>query len=58
MVKGKAKPVRAFLLGEVAGEQEERGRDLTPLVGRERELAVLGALADEAAGRLGSDGRD
>ena len=54
MVKGKAKPVQAFELGEIEGV----GRDLPavtagdrpPFVGRERELAVLREGLDGARG--------
>lgn len=49
-VKGKAEPLRASLVGAVAGRREERIAD-TPFVGRERELAALRAvLADVEAG--------
>ncbi len=56
MVKGKAKPVQAFELGEVEGV----GRDLpavvedaqSPLVGRDRELAILADHLERA--RTGS----
>ena len=52
-VKGKAKPVRAFLVGEVVGEQEVGGTERTPFVGRGEELAALAAFAAEAAGGAG-----
>ncbi len=53
LVKGKARPVRAFLLGEVAGEQELETGHTTPFVGREAELGVLRSHAAEAAAGVG-----
>jgi class 3 adenylate cyclase/tetratricopeptide (TPR) repeat protein len=55
-VKGKAEPVRAYaLISEVSGRtrlEVSRERGLTPLVGRERELASLtGIYRRAAAGR-------
>jgi len=48
-LKGKAEPVEGF---RVAGERPEARRRLSPLVGREEELAVLDdVLEDVAAGR-------
>lgn len=48
--KGKAEPVRASLVGAISGRREDRISD-SPFVGRERELATLGAvLADVEAG--------
>ncbi|MBN2204187.1 MAG: AAA family ATPase, partial [Thermoleophilia bacterium] len=51
--KGKAKPVRAWrALAAVARRGiDVRGGDLTPLVGRERQLAHLAAVFDEVATR-------
>ena len=54
MVKGKAKPVRAFLLGPVAGERTDAQVDDVPFVGRRAELeALVGHASAAAAG----DGR-
>ena len=44
--KGKAEPVRASLVGPIAGRREERIAE-TPFVGRERELRALGAALDD-----------
>jgi class 3 adenylate cyclase/tetratricopeptide (TPR) repeat protein len=46
-VKGKAEPVRASVVGAVAGTREA-ARRATPLVGREEEMAVLMAAAGSA----------
>jgi class 3 adenylate cyclase/tetratricopeptide (TPR) repeat protein len=48
--KGKAEPVRASLVGPIAGRREHRIAD-TPFVGRERELdAFRGVLEDASSG--------
>ena len=55
LVKGKAKPVRAFLLGPVVGERDVGPVDELPFVGRGAELEELErhlAAAAEGAGRL------
>ncbi len=52
-VKGKAKPVRAFLMGEVVGEQDELPTESYPFVGHEAELAALAGWAAEAAAGSG-----
>jgi len=41
MVKGKAKPVEAFAIGEQAGRRADGSADQLPFVGRDRELADL-----------------
>ncbi len=49
--KGKAEPVRASLVGPIAGRRTERLAE-TPFVGRERELAALRLVAEDIrAGR-------
>ncbi len=53
LVKGKAKPVRAFVVGEAAGEQEVGPAERYPFVGHEEELAALGQWADEASAGSG-----
>jgi class 3 adenylate cyclase/tetratricopeptide (TPR) repeat protein len=53
MVKGKAKSVRAFLLGEVMGDQDVHLSDNMPLVGRTAELEELGRHAREAVSGTG-----
>ena len=53
MVKGKAKPVRAFLVGEPVGEQDVGPAERVPFVGHDAELAALGRWADEAAAGSG-----
>ena len=53
LVKGKAKPVRAFLLGAAEGEQEVGPTELIPFVGHAEELAILEALATAAAAGSG-----
>lgn len=56
-VKGKAEPIQSHrVLGLGAGRVEQTvlgGGSLTPFVGRERELAVLEELRDQAAGGEG-----
>jgi len=55
LVKGKAKPVRAVLVGEVVGEQVADPGDLVPFVGRVPELADLdrwAAAAEAGSGRM------
>ena len=55
LVKGKAKPVRAFLVGEIVGEQVADGDDRVPFVGRVPELAELdrwAADAEAGSGRM------
>lgn len=50
-VKGKGEPVRAVVVGPVAGTRAPREASRLELVGRERELAILGAsLAPVQAG--------
>lgn len=44
--KGKAEPVRASLVGPIAGRRDERVAE-TPFVGRERELQALHAVLDD-----------
>ena len=57
-VKGKAEPVRAYaLISEISGRtrlEVSRERGLTPLVGRERELASLSAIYRRAAAGQGA----
>ena len=57
-VKGKAEPVRAYaLISEISGRtrlEVSRERGLTPLVGRERELALLSAIYRRAAAGQGA----
>jgi class 3 adenylate cyclase/tetratricopeptide (TPR) repeat protein len=52
MVKGKARPVRAFALGAGAGQKAVDTKDL-PLVGRDQELGILLEGLEEAVGRRG-----
>jgi class 3 adenylate cyclase/tetratricopeptide (TPR) repeat protein len=56
-VKGKSEPIQAFrVLGFGAAQAEQTvlgGGNLTPFVGRERELAVLDELREQAAGGHG-----
>ena len=47
MVKGKAEPVHASIVGAIAGSKEVE-RAGTPLVGRDEEMAVLIGAADSA----------
>ena len=48
-LKGKSAPIEVF---RVAGEREREAREISPLVGRDRELAVLDdVMADLADGR-------
>jgi predicted ATPase len=56
MVKGKAKPVEAFVVGEVVRgpETEQVLHDDWPLLGRDPELEVIDAAIDE--GRRGRGG--
>ena len=52
MVKGKAKPVQAWAIGEVLGSRTRNASAKLPLIGRDKELAELrAALADAAAGK-------
>ena len=53
MVKGKARPVRALLLGDVVGEQVLDTGPEIPFVGRGTELAELRRYAEEAAAGAG-----
>ena len=53
LVKGKARPVRAFLVGEAVGEQEVGPVERLPFVGHADALASLGRWADEAAAGSG-----
>ena len=53
LVKGKAKPVSAFLVGEAVGDQEAGPVERHPFVGHHAELAALGRWADEAAAGSG-----
>ena len=59
MVKGKAKPVQAWAVGEVIGSRTRDASVQLPLIGRDKELARAprGALADASGGR-GLAGRD
>ena len=50
--KGKAEPVRASIVGSVVGTRGERAAE-TPLVGRDRELDSLHAIADAVRGGSG-----
>ncbi|MFL6006988.1 MAG: ABC transporter substrate-binding protein [Gaiellaceae bacterium] len=48
-LKGKAAPIEVF---RIAGEREREAREISPLVGRDREVGVLvEVMADLAAGR-------
>ncbi|MEX2439511.1 MAG: tetratricopeptide repeat protein [Actinomycetota bacterium] len=47
-VKGKAKPVRASVVGEVTGTRGAVEDDRTPLIGRDAELGELRAALDRA----------
>jgi predicted ATP-dependent serine protease len=48
-LKGKSAPIEVF---RVAGEREREAREISPLVGRDREVAVLDdVMADLADGR-------
>ncbi len=52
MVKGKAKPVQAWAVGEPVGSRSREVRVQLPLIGRDEELAQLrSALAEAHAGR-------
>jgi len=52
MVKGKAKPVQAWAVGEVLGSRTRDASVKLPLIGRDEELAQLrAALAEARAGR-------
>jgi class 3 adenylate cyclase/tetratricopeptide (TPR) repeat protein len=54
MVKGKSRPVTAYLVGDETGTRPPRGLGALPFLGRDTELAVLvGALQDACAGRGG-----
>jgi class 3 adenylate cyclase/tetratricopeptide (TPR) repeat protein len=53
LVKGKARPVRAFLVGEVVGEQEIGPTERIPFVGHAEAVAALGEWATEADGGSG-----
>jgi len=53
LVKGKAKPVRAFLVGEAVGEQEVGRTERAPFMGHEAELAAIAGYAAEAAAGSG-----
>ena len=48
--KGKAEPVKAAIVGPIAGRREERIAD-TPFVGRERELQALRSVLDDVGRR-------
>jgi predicted ATPase/class 3 adenylate cyclase len=48
LMKGKERPVTAYAVGPVVGQREEEPREELPLVGRERELAVLAGAVDAA----------
>ncbi|GAC1611885.1 MAG: adenylate/guanylate cyclase domain-containing protein [Mycobacteriales bacterium] len=55
MVKGKSRPVHAFALGPVLDDEPERELARPPLLGRDRELAVLQQALETArrgSGRL------
>jgi class 3 adenylate cyclase/tetratricopeptide (TPR) repeat protein len=52
LVKGKAKPVRAFAVGPVAVGERERARSVR-LIGREQEMGVICTLLDQARGGRG-----
>ena len=41
LVKGKQHPIKAHLVGELTGERQIQANSALPLVGREKELAVL-----------------
>ena len=50
-VKGKAEPLVAYRLAGVESVRPPRARRLdAPMIGRGEEVAILGALRDEAAG--------
>jgi class 3 adenylate cyclase/tetratricopeptide (TPR) repeat protein len=54
MVKGKAKPVHAFEVGEVSTAEHPVSESRVPLVGRDDEMAILeGALESARLGRGG-----
>jgi class 3 adenylate cyclase/tetratricopeptide (TPR) repeat protein/ABC-type cobalamin transport system ATPase subunit len=53
LVKGKAKPVRAFLLGPIQGERDVGPVDELPFVGRRAELQELERHASAAAAGTG-----
>ncbi len=54
LMKGKSRPVTGYSLGAAAGESVEVARPPLPLVGRDRELAVLREAADAARLRQSS----
>jgi class 3 adenylate cyclase/tetratricopeptide (TPR) repeat protein len=48
MVKGKAKPVQAWAVGDALGSRTRAGDTKLPLIGRDKELAELRRALDEA----------
>ena len=54
LVKGKSEPVHAVSLGPVAGATQPREARTLELVGRERELAILGAALGPVRAGFGS----
>jgi class 3 adenylate cyclase/tetratricopeptide (TPR) repeat protein len=52
-VKGKARPVQAYRMGAVSGAKAAAVSDSGPLVGREREMAVMVGALDSARARRG-----
>ena len=54
MVKGKAKPVQAWAVGEVLGSRTRDAHVELPLIGRDKELAELRAALEDARGGRGS----
>jgi class 3 adenylate cyclase/tetratricopeptide (TPR) repeat protein len=52
-VKGKAKPVQAYAIGAVSGVKLSRSAETGPLIGRDREMAILGEAVDSARSRRG-----
>ncbi len=54
MVKGKAKPVQAWAVGEVVGSRTRDAHVRLPLVGRDDDLAVLRSALVDARGGHGS----
>jgi class 3 adenylate cyclase/tetratricopeptide (TPR) repeat protein len=53
LMKGKAKPVTGYSVGQIAGEALETTRALLPLVGREAEMTALREALDSARMREG-----
>ena len=54
MVKGKSKPIQAFVVGEPLGARVEGSGQDTPMIGRDEETETLRGYWDKAGGGSGS----